>query len=61
LSKEKRNQLIIVVIATVAVLALIGFGLIRSQFASLSKIKNDKASADTKLQNIRTPSKMPTP
>ena len=53
LSKEKRNQLIIVVIVTVAILAVIGFGLIRSQFASLSQIENDKNDADTKLQNIK--------
>ncbi len=53
LSKEKRNQLIIVVIVTAAILALIGFGLIRSQFASLSKIENDKKNADSKLQNIK--------
>jgi hypothetical protein len=42
LSREKRNQLIIVVTVTVAILALIGFGLIRSQFDTLSKIENDK-------------------
>ena len=53
MSKEKRNHLIIVIIATVAILALIGFGLIRSQFASLSQIENDKMAADTQLQNIK--------
>jgi Tfp pilus assembly protein PilO len=53
MSKEKRNQLIIVVIVTAAILAVIGFGLIRSQFASLSQIENDKNDADTKLQNIK--------
>ncbi|MGB7746445.1 MAG: hypothetical protein WBN75_04080 [Verrucomicrobiia bacterium] len=53
LPKEKRNQLIIVVIVTVAILSLIGFGLIRSQFASISQIKNDKAAADSRLQSIK--------
>jgi hypothetical protein len=53
LSKEKRNQLIIVVIVTVAILALIGFGLIRSQYDSLSKIAVDKKAADTRLQSIK--------
>ena len=53
LSKEKRNQLIIVVIITVAILAMIGFGLIQSQFASLSKIAKDKKAADIRLQEIK--------
>jgi hypothetical protein len=51
--KEKRNQLIIVVIITVAILALIGFGLIRSQKNSLSKIMEDKAAADIRLKSIK--------
>ncbi len=53
LPKEKRNQLIIVAMVTAAVLALIGFGLIRSQFDTIHKIKNDKQAADTRLQNIK--------
>jgi hypothetical protein len=53
LSKEKRNQLVIVIIVTAAILALIGFGLIRSQFDSLAKIKSDKAAADSQLQSIK--------
>jgi hypothetical protein len=53
LSKEKRNQLIIVVIITAAVLALIFFGLIRSQYNSLSKIRNDKKAADERFQDIK--------
>ena len=53
LSKEKRNQLIIVIIVTVAVLALVGFGLIRPQYGSLSKIARDKEAADSQLQNIK--------
>jgi Tfp pilus assembly protein PilO len=53
LSKEKRNQLIIVIIIAVGILALIGFGLIRSQYATLSKIAKDKDNADSRLQNIK--------
>jgi Tfp pilus assembly protein PilO len=53
LSKEKRNQLIIVVIITVAILALIGFGLIQSQYDSLSKFAKDKKAADGRFQNIK--------
>ncbi|MGA2786713.1 MAG: hypothetical protein ABSF60_04225 [Verrucomicrobiota bacterium] len=53
LTKEKRNQLITVIFVTLAILTLIGFGLIRPQYASLSKIARDVKAADTKLQNIR--------
>ena len=53
LSKEKRNQLVIVVIITVAILAMIGFGLIRSQFASISQIAKDKKTAENQLQEIK--------
>ena len=53
LSREKRNQLITVIFVTVAILALIGFGLIRPQYDSLSKIAKDRTVADTKLQSIK--------
>jgi len=53
LSREKRNQLITVVVVTVAVLTLIGLGLIRPQFESLHKIANTRKEADSKLQSIR--------
>jgi len=54
ISKEKRNQLIIVVVATLAVLGLIYFGLIQRQYASMDKIRKAKRDADTKLLSIRT-------
>jgi Tfp pilus assembly protein PilO len=54
LSKEKRNQLIIVVLITAGVLTLLGFGMIRPQFTSIAKIKNDKNAADAQLQKIKT-------
>jgi Tfp pilus assembly protein PilO len=53
LSKEKRNQLTIVVVITVAVLGLIYFGLIRRQYASLAKIARTQRTADAKLLNIK--------
>jgi Tfp pilus assembly protein PilO len=53
LSREKRNQLIIVILATLAILALIGFFLIQPQYESLSKIAKARTVADTKLQSIK--------
>ena len=53
LSREKRNQLIIVILATLAILALIGFGLIRPQYDSVSKIAAARNNADSKLQSIK--------
>ena len=53
LSREKRNQLITVILVTLAILALIGFGLIRPQYDSLSKIAKARKAADNKLQSIK--------
>jgi Tfp pilus assembly protein PilO len=53
LSREKRNQLITVILVTLAILAVIGLGLIRPQFDSLSKIATARKAADTKLQSIK--------
>jgi hypothetical protein len=53
LSKEKRNQLIIVIFITLVVLGAIGFGLIRSQYDTLTRIARTKKVADNKLQGIR--------
>jgi Tfp pilus assembly protein PilO len=53
LSREKRNQLIIVILVTLAILALIGFGLIRPQRESLTKIADARKAADNKLQSIK--------
>jgi hypothetical protein len=52
LFKEKTNQLILVAAGTAALLAVIIFGLIRSQYHSLSQIKNDTSAAQTQLQNV---------
>jgi hypothetical protein len=53
LLKEKRNQLILVAVVTMVVLALIGFGLIRVQYDALAKIAEDKTDAEKKLQSVR--------
>lgn len=52
MSKEKRNQLILVAIITLAVLVLIGLTLIHPQLQTLSKISADKKAAQAKLQQI---------
>jgi Tfp pilus assembly protein PilO len=54
LSKEKRTQLVIVVLVTVGILALIYFGLIQRQHYSLDKIADTKKTADAKLSNIKS-------
>jgi len=54
ISQEKRNQLIIVAAATVAVLGLIYFFLIQPQYDSLTKIASAKKAADAKLVNIKS-------
>jgi Tfp pilus assembly protein PilO len=53
LSREKRNQLVTVILVTLAILGLIGFGLIRPQYDSLNKIKQARKAADTKLQSFK--------
>ena len=53
LTREKRNQLIIVATITVAVLGVIFFGLIQPQYDSLSKIARAKKTADDKLAGIK--------
>ncbi|MGH7975316.1 MAG: hypothetical protein ACREC8_01500, partial [Limisphaerales bacterium] len=52
MSKEKRNQLLLVAIITVAVLVLIGLTLIHPQLQTLSRIKKDKKAAEAKLVQI---------
>ncbi len=53
LPKEKRNQLVLVIIITVAILNGLGFGLIRFQFTRLSSLAAKKAAAATRLQQMR--------
>lgn len=53
LSKEKRNQLILVVIGTLAVLGALGFGLIKFQFENLAAYAQRQAAAEDKLHEMQ--------
>lgn len=53
LSKEKRNHLVLVVVMTLAVLAGIGFGLIRYQYASLARMDDKQAETAKKLAQMK--------
>jgi Tfp pilus assembly protein PilO len=52
LPRDKRNPFIIVVLITATVLALIYFGLIQSQKATLFRVANDRKAAGAQLQKI---------
>lgn len=52
LPREKRNAFIIVVLTTAVVLALICFGLIGSQNATLSRVADSRKAAGNQLQRI---------
>jgi hypothetical protein len=52
MSKEKRNQLMLVAIVTLAVLLLIGFTLIHPQLQTLSQIKANIKNAQAKLEQL---------
>lgn len=52
LPKDRRNPFFIVVLSTAAVLAIIFFGLIRSQNATLSSLANSHREATAKLQSM---------
>lgn len=52
LPKEKRNPFILVVVITVAVLALICFGLLRSQSSTLARVVAGRKAAEVQLQGI---------
>lgn len=53
LPKQKRDSLILVMLVTAIALALIYFGWIRSQDGEMSRIKNQTAAAQDKLQKIK--------
>jgi hypothetical protein len=53
LSKDKRNQLILVLFCTVAVLALMWFDLIRPRYAALAQAAASQNAAETKLEGIQ--------
>jgi hypothetical protein len=52
LSKEKRNQLILVVLVTGGTLGLLGFGLIKYQYENLDRLAIRKMTAETKLAQM---------
>jgi len=54
LSKEKRNQLVLVVLVTLFALAGLWFGLINFQRTSLRSLAADKAAAQKKLNDVET-------
>ena len=53
LPKEKRNHLVLVGLMTLAAIAGLGFGLIKSQFRSLSGLADKKAAAEEKLHRMQ--------
>lgn len=53
-SQEKRNQFILVVLCTVAVLAVMWLNLIRPRYAALSQIAGQQRDASDKLGTIQT-------
>ena len=52
LPKEKRDQLILVAIGTLFLLALIGLGLIRPQYAAISEIDNNISKTRNHVQSM---------
>jgi len=52
LPKEKRNQLILVVLATLGVLAALGYGLIKSQYDKLRSYAERQVAAEAQLQKM---------
>jgi hypothetical protein len=53
LSKEKRQQFVLVVVLTVGILAGLGFGLVKSQYQSLERVASSKADTGRKLRQIQ--------
>ncbi len=54
LPKERRNPFIIVVLITAVLLAIICFGLVRSQNAALSSIADSRKGAEGKLESMKS-------
>ena len=53
LPKEKRKNLVLVVLVTLAILAGLGFGLIRPQYNSLQRLAGDKVKAEKQYQQMQ--------
>lgn len=52
LPKEKRNQLVLVIVGTLAVLGAVGFGLIRFQYDNLNSYEKRQAAASAELKKM---------
>lgn len=52
-NKEKRTQLLFVVVGTVGLLAAVGFGIIRPQYRTLDKIHQQSVSEKDRLQHFQ--------
>ena len=53
LPKGKRKNLVLVVLVTLAILAGLGFGLIRPQYNSLKRLAGDKVKAEKQYQQMQ--------
>jgi Tfp pilus assembly protein PilO len=53
LPKDKRNNLILVVVVTVAVLNGLGFGLIKYQYNKLSDLRQKRATAEKRVREMQ--------
>jgi hypothetical protein len=52
LPKEKRQQLILVVIGAVVLVSALGLGLIRYQYSHLARLAQNRTAAEAKLQQV---------
>ncbi len=52
LPKEKRQQFVLVIVVAVAVLAALGFGLIRYQYRSLQRLSTQRVEVADKLEQM---------
>ena len=52
ISKEKRNQLILVILGTLVVLSALGFGLVKAQYDKLVSLGVKKAEAQVQLKKM---------
>jgi len=53
LPKEKKNQLILVVVGTLAVMGGLGFGLIKYQYGNLTRLAQRRVAAEHKLERMQ--------
>ncbi len=53
LPKEKRNQLVLVVLLTLAVVVALGYGLVRMQYDDLASIHRKQDAAEAKLKQMQ--------